>query len=399
MKSSRFGQYLLEQGALDRDQLEEAYLSQSVLGGRIGSNLVELGFMELAELTEHLSRYHKVPVPPEDWLEVPDERALALIPTRVIRRYSVLPLRAEPGRLHVAMLDPVDTGQIEMLRELSRREVVPYVLPEVRLCFWLETHCGIDRHPRYTNLVARGRRSDHESDIAKERFAPLAQGQELSSEDSLVVAPATPPLVAATRERRGRRQTDPVDELVLEEIALVDEVEAQGPPSRPRVPSGPKEIAALEAELSGAGDRNGAIDLALRIGAAFAQNVALFVVRGEMVTGLKAIADGELSRLDGVVLPLSLESLFTQPALTGDSFRGHPPHDGTDGRILEAIGRAEAHEVLIQPVSIRGRVVNLLYADNGSDPFADTCVAALGALAETMSEAYGRLIAEMKRGS
>ena len=65
--------------------------------------------------------------------------------------------------------------------------------------------------------------------------------------------------------------------------------------------------------------------------------------------------------------------------------------------MLDAVGRPAAHAVLLQPVSIRGRVVNLLYADNGPDPLGDTSVAALAALAHTVARAYERLILAAKR--
>ena len=119
---------------------------------------------------------------------------------------------------------------------------------------------------------------------------------------------------------------------------------------------------------------------------------------GLALTAAEADAEAQFpGELDAVVLPVGAPSIFTQPALTQQAFRGRPPHDGVDGRILDAIGRPDAHEVLIQPVAIRSRVVNLLYVDNGGDPLADTSVAALRTLGETMAAAYERLILEAKR--
>jgi hypothetical protein len=77
-------------------------------------------------------------------------------------------------------------------------------------------------------------------------------------------------------------------------------------------------------------------------------------------------------------------------------FRGQPPDDGIDGRLLRMIDRGDVQEVLIHPISIRGRVVSLLYADNGPDSFAETSVAALAALCGCVSRAYERLILAQK---
>ena len=41
--------------------------------------------------------------------------------------------------------------------------------------------------------------------------------------------------------------------------------------------------------------------------------------------------------------------------------------------------------------------MNLLYADGGPEPLAETSVAALGALCELVSRAYARLVLELKK--
>ena len=66
------------------------------------------------------------------------------------------------------------------------------------------------------------------------------------------------------------------------------------------------------------------------------------------------------------------------------------------GRFLDTLGRSEAQEVLVQPVTLRGRVVSLLYADNASAPFAETSAAALAAISPILSRAYENLIVRMR---
>jgi hypothetical protein len=393
---SRFGEYLRKCGALDDAEFEVACQSQVAHGGRIGSVLVELGYMQPEDLAKHLSNYHGIPIPSDDWLETPDECALKLIPNMLVRRYHVLPLRIEAKRIHVVMLDPIDQLQLRLIAEMAKRPVTPYVLPELRLLYWLEKHCGIIPHPRYANLSVRvrcGRKSEEAE--SESDFQPLGEGEALASESFLDhVAPNIPltPLIASGDQK-------PFDELLLEEIVLVDEVSSGGEPQLLSVPSGPGEIAALEFQLQGAIDRNAVIDLGIRLASAFAPSAALFIVRSNLVAGHHAAANGVITPLDTVLLPSDTPSIFTEPALTGQPFRGRPPHDGMDGRILTAIGRPDAHEVLVLPVVLRGRVVNLLYADNGPDALPDTSVAALRAVGTTMAAAYERLILESKLDS
>ena len=66
---------------------------------------------------------------------------------------------------------------------------------------------------------------------------------------------------------------------------------------------------------------------------------------------------------------------------------------------MEALGRRDVREVLIMPIGIGDRVVNLLYADNGSDGFGETSIAALTALCDGLSRVYGRVILDRKKTS
>jgi hypothetical protein len=404
----RFGEYLIAQGALTEQRLAEALEAQRVHGGRLGTNLIEQGYLVLEDLATLLSGFHEAPLPPTAWLERPDRRALQLVPRALIRRFHVLPLRLERDRIHVALIDPGDSHLRELIEAAAAREVAAYLLPELRLLYWLEIHCGIDRHPRFVNLATRVRLADEEAlppprldDTATDSalsLQPLAAGEELTNE--LVLAhgswSSTPVEVPEDAEpfAFGRDASDD-SELLLEEIA---ELPARTPAaSRIAAPSGPGEVAMLEAMLQGAEERDGVVELALRLSLAFARHAALFVVRGDSVAAHRCAGPDIRTEPSEIVVPLAAPSLFSRPAINGLPFRGQPPHDGTDGRILEALGRCGTQEVLIQPVSIRGRVVNLLYADNGGDALGDTQVAALDALARTVSAAYERLILEAKR--
>jgi len=387
---NRFGEHLLACSAIGKGQLAEALAAQRVYGGRLGTNLLELGYLVLEDLAEHLTRFHDIPAPPIDWVEQPDEAALKLVPSSLVRRLQLLPLRAERNRIHVAMSDPRDADQLAMVEHAASRPVTPYVLPEVRLLYWLEIHCDIDRHPRYVNLAARVRQTGGAIDLPEPPLLqPLAHRQALSS----LPGPA-PGTHASGSDRDEDFAIGGPDaaELLLEELAI--RPPATGLLARP---TGPGEIATLEAQLQGSEDRDSVIELGLRIASGFARCAVLFLVRGTLVIGHRASGGCVEGDLTAVQIPIHTPTVFAQPALTASTYRGRPEHDGIDGRVLSAIGRADVNEVLLQPISIRGRVVNLLYADNGSDALGDTQAAALGALAQTMSSAFERLILEAKR--
>lgn len=362
------GAYLLKRGILSAAQLDEARRSKAVYGGRLGTNLVRLGLMELEEVAAHLSDVCGVPLAPVEWLEAPDERAAQVLPLPLIRRYKLLPLRLEKTAIHVAMLDPCDPVQLDFIATATARRVIPYVLPEIRLLYWLELHLGIDRHPRYVNLTSRSRQLGL---LEEETAPPAAAG---GAEQELML----------------------VDELVAAEPAPEEPARSVAKRSETLAPRTPAEVATLEEALLGAGGRDEIAALTLRIARTYCRAAALFIVRAGMVVSFRGDGDGLKQRLEGIELPVLTESIFARPAAVLAPFRGAPPEDGIDGRLLRMIDRGGVQEVLIHPIAIRGRVVNLLYADNGADPLAETSVAALAALCGCVSRAYERVILARK---
>jgi hypothetical protein len=155
-------------------------------------------------------------------------------------------------------------------------------------------------------------------------------------------------------------------------------------------------VADLEARLESAADRDSVGRLALRIALFYASAAVLFVVRGGMVSGFLGDGEAANAQLDGILIPSTLDSVFARPATTQTPFRGEPPRYGVDARLMGALARGDAREILVHPILIQGRVVNLLYADNGPQPLGQTSLAALGALCNCISRAYERLILQRK---
>ena len=380
-----FGKFLMKRGALTRAQIAEATQSQVVFGGRLGTNLVELGYLRLDELERHLSEHLGIPVPPAQWLERPGDEALTAVPKALVERYGVLPLALEERTLHLAMLDPRDPSQVDEVAFATGLRVQPYVLAEVRLSALVEHYYGIARDTRYISLgpeAARGRHGPEPSDAAAEPAekapapageaalgpTPLDDGQELIDEETF----------SSLHECWQGTSADPQDEPPA--------------PARTAQPT----PAALEAELEAASDRDTVGRMALRIARLHAGAAALFVVRGGMVSGFRGDGEGMNESLDGILIPADVDTIFSRPATARTPFRGRPPEGGIDGRVFGALSRKGAREVLVHPIAIRDRVINLLYADNGSEPLAETSVAALAALCDCVARAYERLILERK---
>jgi len=418
-----FGQHLVEQGVLTPKQLDEALRFQQVYGGRTGTVVVDLGYLVVEELAEHLSDHAGVPLPPPELLETPDPNALKQVPPPMIRRCQALPLSLDGGDLHVAMLDPTDPEKLDFLAMASSRRIVPYVLPERRLLYWLEVHCGVDRPPRFLGMLTRPRQiglTPEEVEAGtpmldtRERMAHVAAKAKTQPEptatepDAPGAGPETPPEPPAAPVAVVEEEDDEIlllDELVAEAPAETTAWEIAEPAPKPARTGDEKasaeslshRLSRLESELYQSRNRDEVIALALEIASSFCESTALFVVRGDAVSLFRAHGEAAPASADELTIPIHMPSLFTQPAQTGLPFRGQPPSGGVDGRVLEGLRREVVQEILVHPVVIRDRVVNLLYADNGGEVFGETSIGALTALSHTLSRAYERLIADQKQ--
>lgn len=183
--------------------------------------------------------------------------------------------------------------------------------------------------------------------------------------------------------------------MILEEMIPTDPAAAQaGIDAGPQAPAaGPRsQLATLHGALDAASDLDGVADAGLALARAHVEAAGLLLVRDGQVIGFRASGEGISAQIGTVSMPIETPSLFALPAVRQTPFHGRPPSDGIDGRLMEAIERAHVEEVLVQPICIRGRVVNLLYADNGGSPLSDAQVAALHSLCAAIAGAYERLI-------
>src|SRR5688572_28612785 len=114
----KLGTLLLRNAAISLSQLEAALRTQVLYGGRLGTNLVELGFVDVDALTAHLGELFQMPVATPSLLEVVPPDVLSLVPARQAEQLGVIPLgflQPFPDTLAVAMVDPRDEAALEQI--------------------------------------------------------------------------------------------------------------------------------------------------------------------------------------------------------------------------------------------------------------------------------------------
>jgi hypothetical protein len=396
-----FGRYLLERGVLGRAQLEDATQVMVVFGGRLGTILVESGLLGVEEVEVHLARHLGVPSAPPDRLLRPDPAALRQVGRDLARRYEMLPMWIEKRRLHVAMLDPANPDRVDAVGFAVGLSVVPYTIAERRLVQLLEDHYGIRPDARFTDanileLAGHVRSRQHADDDRWEWAAPMPAAAGIGHEEDEL---------ADWRDAHGLRPLAEGEELSNEaEFTALHATHSRGPTgsaaAAPAASNDPArsatERAALEADLAMTGDRDSVVPTALRIAASYARVAAVFAVRDGMIQGVLAARGSASDPIDGLYVPAAEPSMLSTAA-RGGVFHGAPAREGIDAIVARLVGGGEPREAAIVPVAIRGKIMQILYVDNGPDPLPPSSLSALGSLCDGMSSTYGRLIDESTR--
>ena len=91
--TQRLGDLLVREKIITPEQLERALKAQRDAGpsARLGSTLVQLGFVSDEEVTNLLSRQYGVPAINLQYFEI-DSVVVKLIPEETAKRYQILPL-------------------------------------------------------------------------------------------------------------------------------------------------------------------------------------------------------------------------------------------------------------------------------------------------------------------
>jgi hypothetical protein len=382
--SLSFGQYLTRVGLISLEQLEEATEALVVFGGRLGSNLIELGYLRIEEVEQSLAQHLQVPAAPRDWLEHPSPAALKTLPVGLPERYRVLPLRVDEREIHLAMVDPRDPVHLEDLGFATGMRIRPYVFSEVRASFYLKQHLGISQDLRYINLgptEARGR---------------LARATEGSVPDLGAAGDGStqPPDCSDVKwelfDLDGENLAPP-DESVWGAGAAIGGKGEAGPAISPTA-----DLATLEAAMASVPDRESLNRLAQRIARFYVGAAVMLVVRGGTIYSVFTESDADGEKGDGILASCDVDSFLSGPATRGEAFRGNPPRTGLDASLLAALGRSAAYEVAVFPIEVDEQVVNLLYVDNGPHALGDSACAALARLCTCIAGAYEYLIATSK---
>ena len=125
----RIGELLLKEKRITPEQLQEALNHQRQNGGKLGFNLIKLGYVKDEEITALLSKQYGVPSIALAQFEI-DPGVIKLVPAETAQKYQIVPLSRAGATLTIAMTDPTNVFAMDDIKFMTGYNVEPVVASE-----------------------------------------------------------------------------------------------------------------------------------------------------------------------------------------------------------------------------------------------------------------------------
>ena len=137
----KLGEILFDQGVIDKDQLKQGLDLASNTGARLGDALMEAGFCDEQAVGVALADQFGM-----DFVTLGGEEAakpdLELVPDDVIKKFLVLPLAKENGRLRLIVHDPLNLELLDLLRFRLNSEIDPVLATKTDIRAFIDALAG-----------------------------------------------------------------------------------------------------------------------------------------------------------------------------------------------------------------------------------------------------------------
>lgn len=408
----RIGELLLAEGSIRADQLEAGLRTQAQYGGRLGSVLVELGFLDLDVLAAALGKQLGVPAAMQKHFDLIDRAAVRLIPARTAAQREAVPLgwsTRHAKTLIVALADPRDLAAIDDLSVIVRARIQPCVAPEARI------HAALSRF--YDVRSPKGRFVAVDPTLAK---VPVD-----SEPPSAAITPRAAPATETRATDPASGRTPPVARSTarlllsmpppsIPSSTLGGAPSPEPPPaSTARARSAPPDASSEEpakypslrpvltldealATLDFAVDRDAVGDAIADFLAMHFRVALVLIAKDGAALGWKGFApfvDREV--IESIAVPLGAPSPLSLAHDGRKPWLGAPPPEGAAlmGRLYKLLRCEPPRTAVTVPVLVQGRVVNLVYGHGEPGGELDpTAVDELQRVCVAAGDAYHRIL-------
>lgn len=355
----RFGEFLVAEGKIRPEQLDKGIEMQRLVGGRLGTNLLELGLIHEAPLLEALGKFRQTRTASAYQLRNVTPETLRMVPPKIAQRHLIVPIEHRGHTLVLASSDPGDPLLEDELGHLTSCLVRTVIGLELRLHEALGVYYGV---PLTTRLIGLARRLDgikENDDASREPPRPPVR-QERTAPSPRPAKRSTPPRRARVSETAAAAIAEPS----IQYVELDDDTRARiYTESRARRDPRVRLEAAAE-ELQRISIRDEIADVLLDFCRPYLRRRLLFIRRKDLVVGWHGEGeDVDRERIRALELSKDDPSVF-QNLTQGTSFwLGALTPSPAHRRLIESLGSPPT-DCVVLPVELRSRVVCFLYGDN-----------------------------------
>ena len=111
----KLGELLVKENLISPEQLQKAIQEQQRHGGRLGTHLTRMGFVNDDDLAKFLSKQYGLPSVNLKSLEI-DPEIIQLIPKELAKKHKIIPINRTGSTIIVAMVDPSNIFAIDDIK-------------------------------------------------------------------------------------------------------------------------------------------------------------------------------------------------------------------------------------------------------------------------------------------
>ena len=160
----------------------------------------------------------------------------------------------------------------------------------------------------------------------------------------------------------------------------------------PPAPEAP-DVETAAARIDSATTRDEVVEALVGLCHRYFRRVVFFIVREPWVLGWRGVGEGmDRSLAASLRIPLDRPSVFQTVTRDKTVFIGRFGPEEENQRFLKTLAKRPASNAAIFPVAVKGRVVNLIYGDNGASGHVKADLGELIVLVQKVPRAYLRMI-------
>jgi hypothetical protein len=338
----RLGEILIEKGVLSISELHTALETCHRSGARLGTQLLEFGYVDERVLLEALAKQLSVPsVIKVKLLHSPLE-VRRMLPSYAGRRLQAVPFENTKRGIKVAMTNPNDRAALDEIKIFIKQPILPHVATEAAVLAAIEgaeADDGQSWTPDPEISAVKARRSGDDEGWSRlwevPRFDPV----------SLL---------------KARDRTVPQHEALLALYPSLDPVFTESVSSfEPQI-----DDENFSEFLNQAEHRDDIGAIIARYAASLYDRVCLFSVHKDVVSGWMARGRSvTLEDLQTFSVPLDRPSLFSDMG-HADSYVGAILENAANNTLMQVMAEPAPTEVVLVPVRVKKRVVAFVLCDD-----------------------------------